>query len=105
VITAVAAALSACAEGLKVTVRDGKNTYIYYTGGESTVADVLREPGISIGEDDNYEEPYQEHYHGQDPVPEGPYIVSKIAFPNCADGSHGYYEITYSDGHVECEEY
>ena len=28
-------------------------------------------------------------------------IVSKVAFPNCDDGSHGYYEITYSDGSVE----
>lgn len=27
--------------------------------------------------------------------------VSRVAYPNCADGSHGYYEVTYSDGSVE----
>ncbi|MBR4444734.1 MAG: DUF348 domain-containing protein [Solobacterium sp.] len=33
------------------------------------------------------------------------YVVSRIAYPNCDDGSHGYYEIHYSDGTVEYEEY
>lgn len=32
-------------------------------------------------------------------------VVSQVAFPNCDDPSHGYYEITYSDGSVEYEEY
>lgn len=32
-------------------------------------------------------------------------VVSKQAVPNCDDGSHGYYVITYSDGSVEYEEY
>lgn len=36
---------------------------------------------------------------------EGRYEVSRVAVPNCADGSHGYYEITYSDGTKEYEEY
>lgn len=33
------------------------------------------------------------------------YEVSRVAYPNCDDGSHGYYEITYSDGTVEYIEY
>ena len=33
------------------------------------------------------------------------YVVSRVAFPNCADGSHGYYEVTYSDGTKEYIEY
>ena len=32
-------------------------------------------------------------------------IVSREAVPDCADGSHGYYVITYSDGSVEYEVY
>ena len=36
---------------------------------------------------------------------EGRYEVSRVAVPNCADGSHGYYEITYSDGSKEYVEY
>ena len=36
---------------------------------------------------------------------QGRYEVSRVAVPNCADGSHGYYEITYSDGSVEYVEY
>ena len=36
---------------------------------------------------------------------EGRYEVNRVAVPNCADGSHGYYEITYSDGTVEYVEY
>ncbi|MBR0146769.1 MAG: G5 domain-containing protein [Eubacterium sp.] len=35
----------------------------------------------------------------------GRYEVSRVAVPNCADGSHGYYEITYSDGSKEYVEY
>ena len=35
----------------------------------------------------------------------GVYEVSRTAVPNCADGSHGYYEINYSDGTVAYEEY
>lgn len=35
----------------------------------------------------------------------GKYEVSREAFPNCADGSHGYYDITYSDGSHEYVEY
>ena len=37
--------------------------------------------------------------------PAGKQVVSKVAVPNCADGSHGYYEIHYSDGSVEYVEY
>ena len=44
----------------------------------------------------DYSEPQQ---------PAGRYEVSRIAYPNCADGSHGYYEVTYSDGSVEYIEY
>lgn len=33
------------------------------------------------------------------------YEVSREAFPNCDDGSHGYYEIHYSDGSVDYQEY
>ena len=33
------------------------------------------------------------------------YEVSRVNYPNCADGSHGYYEITYSDGSKEYIEY
>jgi uncharacterized protein YabE (DUF348 family) len=36
---------------------------------------------------------------------QGRYEVSRVAVPNCADGSHGYYEITYSDGSVDYVEY
>lgn len=32
-------------------------------------------------------------------------VVSKKAFYDCSDNSHGYYEITYSDGSVEYEEF
>lgn len=32
-------------------------------------------------------------------------VVSKTKVPNCDDESHGYYEITYSDGSVSYEEY
>lgn len=32
-------------------------------------------------------------------------VVSKKAFYDCSDSSHGYYEITYSDGSVEYEEF
>lgn len=35
----------------------------------------------------------------------GPTIVSKTKVPNCDDESHGYYEITYSDGSVSYQEY
>lgn len=35
----------------------------------------------------------------------GPYVVSRVAFPNCDDGSHGYYEVTYSDGSKEYIDY
>lgn len=35
----------------------------------------------------------------------GPTVVSKTKVPNCDDGSHGYYEITYSDGSVSYQEY
>ncbi len=37
--------------------------------------------------------------------PAGRYETERIAVPNCADGSHGYYEIHYSDGSVEYVEY
>lgn len=36
---------------------------------------------------------------------QGRYIVSKTAYPNCDDPRHGYYEIKYSDGTVEYQEY
>lgn len=32
-------------------------------------------------------------------------VVSKTRVPNCDDESHGYYEILYSDGSMEYEEY
>ena len=32
-------------------------------------------------------------------------VVSKKAYYNCSDNSHGYYEITYSDGSVEYQEF
>ncbi len=32
-------------------------------------------------------------------------VVSKKAYYDCSDNSHGYYEITYSDGSVEYEEF
>ena len=35
----------------------------------------------------------------------GKTIVSKTPVPNCDDPSHGYYEIVYSDGSKEYEEY
>ena len=35
----------------------------------------------------------------------GVYEVSRVAVPSCADGSHGYYEITMSDGSKKYEEY
>ena len=31
--------------------------------------------------------------------------VSRVAFPDCDDPSHGYYEITYADGHTEFVDY
>lgn len=45
---------------------------------------------------------YSQDYNQQ---PAGRYEVSRVAYPNCADGSHGYYEVTYSDGSVEYIEY
>ena len=36
---------------------------------------------------------------------QGRYVVSRTAYPNCDDPSHGYYEIKYSDGTVEYVEY
>ena len=56
----------------------------------------------------NYYEPQQadnSQYYQEPQQPAGRYEVSRIAYPNCADGSHGYYEITYSDGSVEYIEY
>ena len=38
-------------------------------------------------------------------APSGKVETSRIAVPNCDDGSHGYYEIYYSDGSVEYVEY
>ena len=38
-------------------------------------------------------------------TPSGKVETSRIAVPNCDDGSHGYYEIHYSDGSVEYVEY
>ena len=35
----------------------------------------------------------------------GRYVISRTKYPNCADGSHGYIEIRYSDGTVEYVEY
>ena len=50
-----------------------------------------------------WQQPDYSQYYYQQPV--GRYEVSRVAYPNCADGSHGYYEITYSDGSVEYVEY
>ncbi len=38
-------------------------------------------------------------------APSGPYEVGRTPYPNCDDGSHGYYEIQMSDGSVRYEEY
>ncbi len=38
-------------------------------------------------------------------APSGPYEVSRTPYPNCDDGSHGYYEIVMSDGSVRYQEY
>lgn len=38
-------------------------------------------------------------------APTGVYEVSRTPVPNCADGSHGYYEIQMSDGTMRYEEY
>lgn len=51
------------------------------------------------------EEYYEEIYYEPEPEESGRSIVSQVAYPNCADGSHGYYEIVYSDGSVEYVEY
>ena len=32
---------------------------------------------------------------------DAPYVVSSVDYPSCDDGSHGFTEITYSDGSVE----
>lgn len=37
--------------------------------------------------------------------PQGRYEVSRVAYDDCDGSGHGYYEITYSDGSVETEEY
>ncbi|MBR3243092.1 MAG: DUF348 domain-containing protein, partial [Parasporobacterium sp.] len=55
-----------------------------------------------------YQEPQQadnSQYYQEPQQAAGRYEVSRVAYPNCADGSHGYYEITYSDGSVEYIEY
>ena len=35
----------------------------------------------------------------------GPYVVSRVNFPDCDGSGHGYYEVTYSDGTVDYEQY
>ena len=40
-----------------------------------------------------------------EPEPQGIYEVSRTAYPSCADGSHGYYEIVWSDGSTTYEVY
>lgn len=100
--------------------------------GAATVGDLLKELSITLAEGDTvspaadqplkdgdkvvvsryvapqeapqqyYEPAYQEPAYQE---PQGRYEVSRIGYPNCADGSHGYYEVTYSDGSVEYIEY
>ena len=60
--------------------------------------EVTKEPVKEVIRVGTYEEPAYEE-------PTGPTIVSQVAYPNCADGSHGYYEITWSDGSVTYVEY
>ncbi len=77
----------------KVTYADGKET-----AREVISEKVTREPVNEITT-------YGTAKYVQPTQPAGRYIVSQEAVPNCADGSHGYYVITYSDGSVEYKEY
>lgn len=61
------------------------------------------EPEPAQEESYEYEEPEETYYEPEQP--QGRYIVSQVAYPNCDDPSHGYYEITWSDGTVEYVEY
>ena len=63
------------------------------------VAPVVETP---VAQAPSWQPDYSQDYSQQ---PAGRYEVSRVAYPNCADGSHGYYEVTYSDGSVEYIEY
>jgi len=74
---------------------------------DEIITNGTKEPEPEESGTEEYYEP-EEYYEAEEeyyePEPER-YIVSQEAFPNCADGSHGYYEIIYSDGTVEYVEY
>lgn len=118
----------------KVQIVDGGQTIdVELTGG--TVAEALSSASIVLGEGDvvdvDLAAPLQDGmiiavtraqaakpdasdasyggYDGDDDYavdePQGRSVVSRTPVPDCADESHGYYEILYSDGSMEYEEY
>ena len=77
----------------KITIADGKET-----GREVIAEKVVQEAVSEITT-------YGTAKYVQPTQPAGRYEVSREAVPDCADGSSGYYVITYSDGSVEYQEY
>ncbi len=91
------------AQGTEETVTEGekgekKTVYkIKYIDGEedsreAVSEEITKEPVNEVIKVGTYEAP-------------AVYEVSRTAYPNCADGTHGYYEIHYSDGSVAYVEY
>lgn len=56
--------LTSCGQGAKVTVRDGKQTFVFYAQEECSVEDVLRELGIELAEGDELSIPLDEVISG-----------------------------------------
>lgn len=74
---------------------------------------VVTRAAASTTQQDDSAADYSQSYDGgsDEPVSDEPAsapsreLVSKTPVPNCNDDNHGYYEILYSDGTMEYEEY
>lgn len=101
-------------EQVSVNGEDGEKEITYkitYVDGteesrEATGETVVKEPVNQVVKVGTKEESYTGGSESLGaPESSGRTVVSKKAFYDCADSSHGYYEITYSDGSVEYEEF
>ena len=59
------------------------------------------DPQPAPDDEQQQEQPQQ----SQQEQPAGKTVVSKENFPDCDGSGHGYYEIHYSDGSVEYQQY
>lgn len=106
---------SSLPKGEEYVSRDGENgqkevsyqvTYVDGTeeSREATGETVTKEPVSKVVKVGTKEEAPPAPEEEPQAAPERS-VVSKKAYYDCSDNSHGYYEITYSDGSVEYEEF